>query len=145
MCCNDEDCNVTQYIQGAAPTTYGQKSTACLDSCCYDLKRLFYALAEDGWNISVFCGHRGEVAQTKAYNDGASGAEWGESEHNEFPSKAIDAGPYIPGVGIPWEDENCWIVYAGAVFKKAQEMGIKLKWGGLFQGLKDLNHIEVAE
>ena len=138
-----------EYKQGNLPTWYGKSSSQRLGTCTEQFQTLFNALAADGWDISIFCGHRGEEDQNKAYFDHKSNAKWPDSYHNAIPSKGIDAGPYIQGEGTPGygdcpNDDAIWIIFAGAVMSKAQEMGIKLRWGGLFTGLKDLAHFELV-
>lgn len=45
-------------------------------------------------DITVLCGHRGQAAQNQAFKDGTSKKMWPDSEHNYFPSKAVDIAPY---------------------------------------------------
>lgn len=135
-----------QYKKGSNPTTYSGRSSENLHSCHSDLRRILIFLAQDGWNITVVCGHRDEEAQNKAYDSGNSKANWPDSDHNVSPSNAVDIAPYIPGVGIPWENhDNLWIILAGAFMGKAQELNIEVEWGGLYKGLKDLGHFSLIE
>jgi len=123
---------------------YGDASRARLSTCHSDLQRLFKALAEDGWDIAIVCGHRTEEAQSEAYANQKSRLSWPHSRHNKSPSIAIDAAPWINGA-IPWDaDDSVWIQFAGIVMSKAAELNIDIIWGGLFRGLKDLNHFELA-
>lgn len=125
------------------PTTYGAVSTARLESCAEPLQRILHALAADGWDISVLCGHRMKHAQDRAYFEYKSACVWPDSDHNEIPSQAMDIGPWIPGFGVPYDVEAPWIVLAGAVLTKADELGIALEWGGFYSGLKDLGHFSL--
>ena len=130
-----------EYCKGCEPTLYGARSRHCMASAHIDLARILESLALDGWNISVLCGNRSKEAQTIAYDAGYSKLKWPNSDHNVFPSHAVDIAPYIPGVGIPWESHtNLWVILAGAFMSKAQHFNIEVEWGGLYQGLQDLGH-----
>lgn len=131
------------YEKYPRPALYGRSSTSRLETCQPIIQKTFYALADDGWDISVFCGNRNEVEQTTAYNNGSSKCQWPDSGHNGYPSWAIDAGPWIPGIGIPWNENfviEPWIILAGEVMKKAQAMNIRVVWGSFIPGLRDFNH-----
>ncbi|MEE9223065.1 MAG: hypothetical protein V3V40_06370 [Nitrosomonadaceae bacterium] len=133
-----------KYKKGSNITTYGQSSRKNINSCHDNLQIILFELARDGWNITVVDGYRDEERQTEVYNSGSSGAEWPDSDHNVSPSNAVDIAPYIPGVGIPWENcDNLWIILAGAFMSKAQELNIEVEWGGLYKGLKDLGHFSL--
>jgi len=138
------------YMQQLGPTTYGANSRKHLKTCHPDLQRIFRELANDGWDISATCGGRGKTEQTQAYVDGVSNAPWPKSKHNithKRPvSEAIDVAPYIPGFSYLEiaDTDTPWIILAGAVMQKANELNIKIRWGGLFTGLKDLGHFELV-
>lgn len=53
-------------------TIYGAASTRRLDSCHLDIQRIFKALAIDGWDIAILCGHRTAELQLEAYTSGKS-------------------------------------------------------------------------
>lgn len=134
-----------QYRPYSHPSVYGTSSMNRLETCDERIQHLFKALAEEGWDISIICGHRSHEKQQLFYDQGFSNAKPGESGHNDYPSTAIDAGPWISGYGIPWsEGDNIWIVFAGIVLAKAAALNIPLKWGGLFRSIKDLNHFELV-
>jgi len=68
------------------------------------------------------------------------------SRHNSFPSDAIDILPYP----IDWKDTIRICYFAGRVMQKAEDMGIRLTWGGDFdndtevkdQSFMDMVHFE---
>lgn len=103
------------------------------------------ALAEDGWDITIICGHRGEEEQNKEYAEGDSDLQWPDSKHNAYLSNAVDTAPYIPGVGIPWKDSHPWHMLAGAVFAKAHELHIEIEWGGHWTSPNDLPHWQLVD
>jgi len=136
------------YEKQTTPAYYGRTSIERLNTCAHDIRRICHALAQDGWDITIVCGERDEQAQTDAYNCGKSKAKWGESKHNVVDgvrdfSDAVDIAPYIKGFGIPWDNEPAFIILAGAFMATSQKLGIKVRWGGLFTGLKDLGHFEL--
>jgi peptidoglycan L-alanyl-D-glutamate endopeptidase CwlK len=132
------------YYRGDKPTRFSDTSIERLSSCHLDLHTLFTSLAHDGWDITIVCGHRDCAAQTIAFESGNSEVNWPDSKHNSTPSMAVDAAPYIPGVGIPWDDPEPWYMLAGAVQAKAKQLDITVRWGGLFKTLVDLPHWELV-
>ncbi len=134
-----------KYLPYKNPSVYSKSSLSNLGSCKSDLRRLFTTLADDGWDITIICGHRGEAEQNKEYAEGDSHLQWPDSNHNTYLSNAVDIAPYIPGVGIPWKDDHPWHMLAGAVFAKAHELHIKIEWGGHWGSLEDLPHWQLAD
>ncbi len=73
--------------------------------------------------------------------------EYPHGKHNRKPSEAIDAAPYP----IDWDDLNRFYYFAGYVKGIANEMGIKIRWGGDWDGdtilddqtFMDLPHFEI--
>lgn len=78
-------------------------------------------------DYTVLCGHRGEVAQNKAYNNipRRSSKRWPNSLHNRYPSPAIDLSPWP----VDWEDRERFAYFAGYAMRTAQVLGIKMIWG----------------
>ena len=87
-----------------------------------DLVRLFEKAAEDR-DILIICGFRGEEAQAEAYETGASNAKWPHSEHNRFPSIAVDAAP----VPLDWNDLDGFLALRNHLELTAKDMGLELK------------------
>ncbi len=135
---------MSYYQQGRKSTVYGRTSTARIMTLHESLSMILLGLAEDGWEISVIDGERGEERQNKAFREGKSNVRYPMSMHNNSPSLAVDIAPYILRQGIPWQVENSWVILAGAFIAKAQELNIAVRWGGLFDGLKDLGHFELT-
>jgi peptidoglycan L-alanyl-D-glutamate endopeptidase CwlK len=46
------------------------------------------------YDCSILCGHRGELEQNEAFDNGYSEKQWPNSKHNSIPSNAVDAAPY---------------------------------------------------
>jgi peptidoglycan L-alanyl-D-glutamate endopeptidase CwlK len=97
----------------------------------------------------IITGFRGEEDQNKMFNTGLSKAKWGQSKHNRLPSLAIDLAP-LP---INWDDTYKFCYFAGIVMAIAHDEGVKLIWGGNWDGdgdiikdqkFNDLVHFEMA-
>ena len=108
---------------------FGRTSRTNLQQCHPDLQRLFEEVVKH-FDCSVICGHRGEAEQNEAYHAGRSGLKFPQSKHNKTPSMAADVAPYYSGEGIPWEDRERFILFAGYVLGVAEQMGLKVVWGG---------------
>lgn len=125
---------------------YGKTSNARLDTCHPDLIRLFdYALLHEDCpcDISIVCGNRDQDAQEEAYSKGFSKAHFGQSPHNYEPSFAVDAVPYVAGMGIPWSDTELFDKLARHIKKCAEELNVEIQWGGDFRSFIDRPHWEI--
>lgn len=69
---------------------------------------------------------RGEAAQTKAYNEKASKAKFGQSAHNYTPAIAVDIFP----APYNWKDRASFEKAAEIIMRVAREMKVPLRWGG---------------
>jgi peptidoglycan LD-endopeptidase CwlK len=134
--------------------TFSEISRERLDSCHPDLIKLFEKVVE-AFDCSILEGHRGKEEQVKAFANGTSKTMWPLSKHNSTPSDAVDAGPYP----IVWPRKDSvdfhkelarWYYFAGFVIGIAEELGIKIRWGGDWdsdreirdQNFDDLPHFE---
>ena len=104
---------------------FGEKSRKNLESCHIDLQRLFKEVVK-GFDCSVTCGHRNEEEQNEAFRANRSTKKWPNSNHNTEPSIAVDVVPYP----IDWENLKRFYFFGGYVKAKAEDMGIKIRWGG---------------
>lgn len=120
--------------------TFSNTSKSRLVTCHRDLQ-LIMNVAIRTADFSIICGHRDERAQEHAFKNGFSGARWGESAHNEFPSLAVDIAPYP----VDWKDEQEFALLAGRILQIADQLDIPLIWGGHFEGLADLGHFELDD
>lgn len=126
------------------------KSSDRLSTCHPDLQRLFEAVVVE-YDCSIIEGHRNRRRQNLLYRQGKSRVKWPDGKHNRLPSEAVDAGPYLKKVGIPWNTPEEWHRFARFVFKKAEELGIRVRWGGDWdmdgestdQSFNDLPHWEL--
>ena len=124
------------------------------------------------FDCTVLEGHRGKEAQNAAADAGNSQIRWPRGKHNSYPSKAVDVGPYDPRArGVEWDIKVveprhrglvrwkavwnlCRFYYfAGFVVGMARARGIKLRWGGDWDGdtflddqsFRDLVHFEEVD
>lgn len=114
---------------------FGRRSKARLDTCHPELQRLFREVVKH-WDCTILTGHRGKRAQDEAWTTGRSKVRWPEGEHNDWPSNAVDAAPWpVPD----WEDVKVFYTFAGFVMGVASQLGIPIRWGGDWDGDRDLN------
>lgn len=135
--------------------SFSERSLRRLETCDDRLQRIFSQVIED-WDCTIICGHRNESDQNKAFASGASKLRFPNSEHNVFPSRAVDVAPWpIPEEwGAKKRDEyEKFRYFAFFVLGVASGMGICLRWGGdwdrdkdvLDQDFNDLVHFELDE
>ena len=114
--------------------SFGNTSTIRINDCHLDLQRLFKEVVRN-YDCSVLCGHRNEEDHHTAFIPKRSKLDWPKSKHNSKPSTAIDVAPYP----IDWENLFRFYHFAGYVLATADEMGIKLRWGGDWDSDKDFS------
>lgn len=119
---------------------YGSVSSTRLATASPNLQRVFReALRRQVMDIAILQGHRGEVEQTAAFQSGASKVQWPNSKHNSNPSMAVDAAPYPIRWGDAGDPERTkaigrFYMLAGLVLGVAAELGVKVRWGGNWDG-----------
>ena len=111
----------------------GKSSEERLNTCHPDLQKVFRRVVEK-YDLTITCGTRGEAEQNEAFRTGKSKVQFPKSKHNLTPSLAVDAVPYP----IDWNDRSRFYHFAGYVLGIAEGMGIKLRWGGDWDGDFDL-------
>ncbi len=138
--------------------SFGRQSRKNLNTADRRLQEIAETVLSYGvMDFSVIEGHRTVERQQELYNadppkthiDGVTR----KGKHNYSPSLAIDVLPYpaeINGVSV-WKDRTRFCVLAGLFYAAAAELGIKIRWGGDWDGdgnnadskLDDLPHFEV--
>jgi peptidoglycan L-alanyl-D-glutamate endopeptidase CwlK len=136
---------------------YSATSLHKLQTCHPYIQKLMFAVLEDDDNTIIF-GHRPKQLQFELFQKGRKlvGDIWVVSDkslvvtncdgykiasyHNyekggELCSLAIDVAPYANGRMLTDDKSVCY--FAGKVMRRAQEMGIPLKWGGDWDGDQD--------
>jgi peptidoglycan L-alanyl-D-glutamate endopeptidase CwlK len=104
---------------------YSNRSAIKLAECDERIQRVFNTVIETVDN-TILVGHRNQEDQEEMYETGRSQLQWPNSMHNSLPSKAVDVAPYP----IDWNDRERFTLFAGYVLGVAENMGIKLRWGG---------------
>jgi peptidoglycan L-alanyl-D-glutamate endopeptidase CwlK len=97
------------------------------------LQRVLYRyadLAPAELDLSIVCGHRGEAAQTKAFETKKSKTPWPKSKHNRLPSWAFDFTPYPFAGGKDWNDLARFARIAGGILIAAAIEKVPVRWGG---------------
>jgi len=98
-------------------------------------------------NFSVIEGYRNEERQNHLHDIGFSKLKYPHSKHNSMPSRAVDIVPFP----VDWNDRERFQHLAGIMFGIAHGMGVKLRFGGDWDGDKsftdqtfhDLAHFEL--
>lgn len=125
-----------------------------------DLAFVLNEVMEDGGeDFAIIDSLRDEESQTRAFNGGASKAEWPTSYHNGSIdddgnwnpniSDAVDIVPYP----VEWPEKkdppheyvrkmSRFFNLAERVLAKAYELGIELEWGGMFKKWFDGPHFQ---
>lgn len=102
-------------------------------------------------DFTIVCGHRSNDEQHRLFNAGLSELDAGKSNHNSYPSFAVDIAPYYPTDGIRWDDIEAMCMLYGIVQGIAHMKGINIRWGGDWnknndrrdQNFDDVWHIEL--
>lgn len=113
---------------------FSRSSKEALGTCDERLQRVFNEVIKH-WDCTVMEGHRGKEAQNRAFRNGASKLNWPDGNHNDYPSRAVDVAPYP----IDWKNLKRFYAFAGFVLGVASQMGIKLRFGGDWDGDRDLD------
>ena len=128
---------------------YSRTSETRLSSVRPELQEIFREALRLGFDHAVIEGHRGEADQHEYFISGLSKVDWPDGKHNAAPSDAVDARPYIPGIGYPVEHKYFYR-FAGQVEGIALKLGYRVRWGGDWdsdgdmgdQNFNDLFHFE---
>ena len=112
---------------------FGEQSRTNLNGADPQLQALFDEVVQT-YDCKVICGFRSKDAQEKAYKERRSKVQFPHSKHNQFPAKAVDVAPYP----IDWKDLQRFYHFGGYVKRTAEDMGIKIRWGGDWDGDLDL-------
>lgn len=116
---------------------FSQKSLDKLSTCDIRLQRVFEEVIKH-WDCTILEGHRDEETQNEYFRTGKSKLQWPQGKHNKKPSLAVDVVPYHEKAPhIRWEDKEGFAYFAGFVMGIASQMGIKLRWGGDWDGDRD--------
>lgn len=126
--------------------TFGKRSQDHLATCDPDLQVVASSILKH-MDVSVLEGYRTLVDQLQAFNDKRSKVKRGK--HNVKPSRAMHLAPY------PYQqtDVRPYYFLGGLVKAEARRLGIKIRWGGDWDGdgdifdqtFNDLMHYELED
>lgn len=121
--------------------SFGQQSKNKLVTCDEQLQDILNE-AINHIDFSVIDGHRPRDRQDRYYREGTSKVRWPNSKHNKYPSKAVDIVPYPGGFN---NTDSKFYELATHVLAAANDLGVRLVWGGHWKNFKDLAHFELKE
>lgn len=141
---------------------FSANSLKRLETCDERLQQVAVrAMAKQIIDFGISYGWRSEREQNALFDARRSKLRWPHSKHNALDvlgepcARAFDAYPYIRDGGkgfIPQTDTRYWYFLAGIIHAAAEEVGVKLRWGGDWdtdtfygdQTFDDLGHFELA-
>ncbi len=131
---------------------WGQRSLMRLAQCHPLLSLLMHRVIKRPdlpFDLTVLCGHRGELEQEIAFKSGASKLRWPKSKHNAMPSLAVDVAPLLEGkVSWDWELYRQLSPLVKAEWAQMEKEGLtggaKLTWGGDWDRLPDGPHWQLG-
>ena len=118
--------------------SFGKTSAARLATCHPEIQRLMNEVIKRV-DITILCGHRGELEQNAAFANHTSQLRWPKGKHNKTPAMAVDIARYP----VNWNDEAGFHSLAVIVKQVADELNIPIKWGGDWVSFHDLPHYEL--
>ena len=137
---------------------FGKSSSEKLATCDIRLQRIMQrALSFGIMDFSIIEGYRSIEEQQDKFKQGLSEIDGisKKGKHNYSPSLAVDIMPYPTGInGVDvWKDKQRFCVLAGIVLSSAKLEGVKIRWGGDWDGdgnnadsnFSDLPHFEILD
>lgn len=124
-----------------------QKSLNKLNQCHPDLQRVLLEVIKV-CDFTIIEGYRTKEDQDKNFYSGTSRVKWPNSKHNNFPAKAVDIWPWpVPRKenGDLDSSSPAWGKLAGLMLEKAEQLGVKLTWGGNWTSIVDKPHFELQD
>lgn len=113
---------------------FGKTSQDKLNTCHPDLQRLMSEVIKF-YDFTILEGERTLQQQQTYFKEGKSKLDGikKKSKHQSKPSLAVDIAPFP----IDFNDTKRFYFLAGLVVAKAAELGIKITWGGSWNGSFD--------
>jgi len=130
---------------------FSRTSRQRLSTCNIELRDVFQRVIET-MDCTIVCGYRCQAAQDAYFVAGKSRVKYPQGKHNILPSRAVDVCPYVGGKAS-FDSRHC-LFFAGYVLAIAEQMGVKIRWGGDWdrdgevmtdQKFQDLVHFELVE
>jgi|TARA_Y100000310_G_scaffold195873_1_gene195883 peptidoglycan L-alanyl-D-glutamate endopeptidase CwlK len=121
---------------------FGSNSLDRLDTCHIDLQIVMReVISRLPWidevsgilieDCTIIEGRRNEERQNYLFDTRKSQVEYPDSNHNAYPSDAVDSAVYhAEKPHIRWNDKDEFEAYSRLVLSVAAELGVNLRWGG---------------
>ena len=131
---------------------WSERSRRCYDELDPRLQNVMDYVLEHVADVTLTTGHRTKEAQNMVFAHGFSKVQWPNGKHNKLPSIAVDLQPYpFPTDELKLRAALGYI--AGRAIEYGRQHGIKLRWGGDWNGngdvtdqnFDDLFHIELRD
>lgn len=131
---------------------FGPKSLAQLATCEQPLQDVFFEVNRRR-SCTIVEGVRSQADQDRDNDKGFSKLRWPHGKHNVVPPQTLSRAVDVKPDDLAWTaPPDAWKEFADLVFQVAAEKGIKLRWGGAWNGtypnppgdLNDLDHFELA-
>lgn len=113
--------------------SYSNRSKKKLSTCDTKIQAVMNEVIKH-WDCTILEGTRDKGTQDEYLRTGKSKVKYPNSKHNSVPSKAVDVAPYP----IDWSDLKRFYAFGGFVMGIAASMGITLRWGGDWDGDRDI-------
>ena len=96
-------------------------------------------------DFDISCGWRSQADQMKAYKAGRSQLDGykHKSKHNYIPARAVDIYAYTDDFKTDY-DQKKMIYLASVIMDVADDMDIKIEWGGAWEDFPDAPHFELV-
>lgn len=126
---------------------FGKRSKKKLSLANTQLLQICYEVIKHT-DFGVYESHRTTKRQQQLFKDGKSQLDGikRKSNHQSYPSKAIDIFPYRKGHNSfdgTIESELMFHKLYVEFQKASEKLDISIKWGGSWSSFKDLPHIEL--
>jgi peptidoglycan LD-endopeptidase CwlK len=119
--------------------SFSKTSMDRLNTCDPRLIELFTEVVKH-YDCSVICGVRSKEEQDEAFRTKKSKVQWPDSKHNvKSPEQKSHAADVVP-CPIDWNNKDAFYHFAGFVLGVAAQKGIKIRWGGDWDGDKNLKN-----
>lgn len=117
--------------------SFSKTSADRLATCHQKLQDVFNEVIRTH-DCMVLCGHRTKTEQEQAFSakPPRSKVHFPNSRHNSLPSHAVDVIPW-PFKPEDWSDRERMAEFAAVVLAVAKHQGVKMRWGGDWNGNKD--------
>lgn len=120
-----------------------ERYLSTVDERLQAIARRAIQISKIDFGIPEFGGLRTAEEQNVLYSRGSSQLDGYNKRSYHQTGKALDVFAYVDG-RASWEREHMAMV-ACAMLQAANDLGYKLKWGGLWSSFVDMPHFELED